>query len=353
MKRLGIIAVLLFVFYIFMEEEALLNDFIHNLKEPSVKEEELIKDEIKVEQQEKLPSNVFSGDLFELFASSEQKIIDKLGQPNRKDPSPYGYDWWIYEKIEDQYIQIAMENGQSVSVFATGDSIPMSPVTIGDQYEKVMEHFPFEEEVQFETTDGSYQFLLKEGDLKINPLVSLSDDYFIQFYFDTFTNELSSVRLLTSDALLRIKPYAVKYRGDLPKVEDLDEQQWEKVQNGRERQILAISNIIRQRFDLSHLQWENQVSQVAFSHSKDMSINQYFSHFSLNGDGLKERLAKYDIAYRSAGENIAAQYPDAPAAVEGWLNSEGHRKALLNRDYTHLGVGVYRDYYTQNFVQAQ
>ncbi|MFB4475823.1 CAP domain-containing protein, partial [Oceanobacillus caeni] len=30
--------------------------------------------------------------------------------------------------------------------------------------------------------------------------------------------------------------------------------------------------------------------------------------------------------------------------------SEGHREALLSEDYTHIGVGVYRLYYTQNFL---
>ncbi|MEK1830243.1 CAP domain-containing protein [Priestia megaterium] len=51
-----------------------------------------------------------------------------------------------------------------------------------------------------------------------------------------------------------------------------------------------------------------------------------------------------------AGENIASNYQDGIAAVEGWLNSEGHRKALLNKEFTRLGVGVYEKYYTQNFI---
>lgn len=57
------------------------------------------------------------------------------------------------------------------------------------------------------------------------------------------------------------------------------------------------------------------------------------------------------MEFQQAGENIAYNYVDGPAAVEGWLNSEGHRKALLNEDYTHLGVGVDHKYYTQNFIK--
>ena len=59
------------------------------------------------------------------------------------------------------------------------------------------------------------------------------------------------------------------------------------------------------------------------------------------------------IEYQMAGENIAADYVDGPAAVEGWLNSEGHRKALLEKEYNQIGVGVYQKNYTQNFINSK
>jgi len=51
-----------------------------------------------------------------------------------------------------------------------------------------------------------------------------------------------------------------------------------------------------------------------------------------------------------AGENIAAGYPDAIEAHESWMNSPGHRKNVLEKDFTQLGVGVIADYYTQAFL---
>ena len=41
---------------------------------------------------------------------------------------------------------------------------------------------------------------------------------------------------------------------------------------------------------------------------------------------------------------------DAPAVIEGWMNSKGHRKSLLNDDFTHTGIGVYKKYFTQNIL---
>ncbi len=41
-------------------------------------------------------------------------------------------------------------------------------------------------------------------------------------------------------------------------------------------------------------------------------------------------------------------------AVDGWMNSEGHRKNILNSNFDREGIGVYIDsedrvYVTQNF----
>lgn len=62
-----------------------------------------------------------------------------------------------------------------------------------------------------------------------------------------------------------------------------------------EQQIYDITNIIRHRHGKDKLDWEESVSNVAFLHSKDMEENNYFSHYSLNGDGLKERLEAGEV----------------------------------------------------------
>ena len=45
------------------------------------------------------------------------------------------------------------------------------------------------------------------------------------------------------------------------------------------------------------------------------------------------------MAYRTAGENIAAGYATPEAVVDGWLHSEGHRANILNEDFTQMGGG--------------
>lgn len=348
MKR--IISLLLFIFIIllFFDNETNIKEEEQLTEETTWNEEELEEKNEHQEQEEEIV--LIDGDFIQYINSESALILDSYGEPDRRDPSPYGYEWWIYESMDNQYVQFGVKDETVVTIFATGD-VPISPLKIGESYERTKEIVSFEESIPLSNENGKFQFKLTENDLATVPLVKLSENVFAQLYFDTFTKELASIRLVTGDILLVTKPYGMEYFGKLPDSPSISEEAWLRIQDGREKQIYAITNVIRNQFDLEALEWEDEVSEVAFLHSEDMAINDYFSHQSLNGDGLRERLEKKNIKYLSAGENIAAMYPDAPSAVMGWLNSEGHRDALLNEQFTHIGIGVYKEHYTQNFLQ--
>ncbi|WP_181348942.1 CAP domain-containing protein [Thalassobacillus sp. CUG 92003] len=282
------------------------------------------------------------------MGKTSRELMDTMGEPDRKDKSAYGYTWWVYEQ-PTTYLQFGIAEGKVVTWVGTGDINHMSDYSIGQPYDEVSDVAPFSETLTLET-EGTYTFELTEVDLAQRPLVKLDDETYAQLYFDTVTRKLSSIRVMSPEVLLILQPYRVTYRGELHEPPFMSEEEWKTVQAGNEQQIMTITNKIRERHSKSKLEWSKLAANVAYAHSKDMKSENYFSHHSQNGDGLKERLEKGDVHYVRAGENIAAQYIDAAAAVNGWLNSEGHREALLDGAYTHLGVGVHRDYYTQNFL---
>ena len=43
-----------------------------------------------------------------------------------------------------------------------------------------------------------------------------------------------------------------------------------------------MTNIIRHKYNLPILKWDDETSEVAFMHSEDMKENHYFSHESKN-----------------------------------------------------------------------
>ncbi|MFK4998065.1 CAP domain-containing protein [Bacillus sp. N9] len=136
------------------------------------------------------------------------------------------------------------------------------------------------------------------------------------------------------------------YRGEFQASITPDEEVWKEIERGSANQIFDISNVIRQRFDLQPLEWNELVAEMAYKHSM-------FAHESTEYGDFAARLKAEEIEFQQAGENIAADYADGPAAVDGWLNSEGHRRTLLDKEFTESGVGVYKKYYTQNFLTSK
>lgn len=284
-----------------------------------------------------------------LIGKESNEVTELFGEPSRIDLSSFNYEWWIYDKSDESYMQVAVQNGRVVSIYALGDELDLEPFSIGQRIEQIYQTFHPEILVNVEYNDFTYQFELSEEDLGMRPLIKIGD-VFAQVYVDKFTGQVTSVRFLSAEVLVLQRPYEMIYRGELPEARELSEDEWSLVERGNEQQIFAITNIVRKRFELEEVEWDEKTADVALLHSLDMHENNYFAHESPTNGNLGDRLENGEVAFRGAGENIAAKYVDGVAAFEGWLNSKGHRDTLLNEDYTFLGVGVYRNHYTQNFI---
>lgn len=295
-------------------------------------------------------ANLPADGILSLMNKSSEEITALFGEPDRIDPSAYDYDWWIYEQANDKYIQIGILDQKVVTVYGIGSEVNAKPFKIGQPVQEVFKIAPVSPSLSLEYAGNSYRFEFSEEDMNTRPTVKLGD-VFVQLYIDKFDGILSSIRVLDSETFIKQRSYEVTYRGELIEAKENSEEKWEKIESGSEQQILSITNVIRTRHGIPLVKWDDVTSQVAFLHSEDMKLNNYFSHESPTEGTLVDRLAEFNVKYEMAGENIAAQYVDGIAASEGWLNSKGHREALLNEEFTHLGVGVDGLYYTQNFIK--
>ena len=96
---------------------------------------------------------------------------------------------------------------------------------------------------------------------------------------------------------------------------------------------------------------------AARGHSAEMGAQGFFSHDSPDGRTFMDRINAE--AYSGRGpwaENIAAGYTSAAAVVQGWIDSPGHCRNLMNPALRELGAGYafdatspYRHYWTQVF----
>lgn len=128
-----------------------------------------------------------------------------------------------------------------------------------------------------------------------------------------------------------------------------------------EKLIFYLSNSCRGINGVSSVMYSKRVSKASRSHSEDMAQYDYFSHESKSGANPGDRLDKYGISYNAYGENIAAgQRMSVYDFNDGWYNSEGHRKNMLNPIYTHIGLGMayneassYDCYVTQDYIREE
>jgi uncharacterized protein YkwD len=98
-----------------------------------------------------------------------------------------------------------------------------------------------------------------------------------------------------------------------------------------------------------------RLGNSAYGHSRDMADNNYFSHDSLDGRSMVDRINATGYAWSTVGENIAAGYDSVQSVVNGWMASDGHCANLMNPRFTEFGLACarndashYRTYWTQN-----
>lgn len=300
-----------------------------------------------------LQSAVASPALFRIsLGQSEADVLKALGQPARREPSAFGYEWWIYNKQLDRYLQVGIRDGKVVDLYSNAPLASIGNVSIGTSYSSLTGKLDIKRSVTFTYQGAAIQIT---NQMKERPLALIGDTPVI-LYLDTQNNQrVTAIRLIDKLPLLQGGFYETKwtYQGDAPNFAPppLSMKMRELVDAAHERQLLDLVNMIRYRNKLPLLTWHDPAAKVAKRHSQDMENTGYFAHVSAT-TGLDpfQRLKQGGVVFQMAGENIAAGFPDAIEAHENWMNSPGHRKNILEKGFQRLGIGVYTDYYTQNFV---
>ncbi len=107
-----------------------------------------------------------------------------------------------------------------------------------------------------------------------------------------------------------------------------------------EQRVFDLTNVERVNNNLPPFTWNDSVAVVARAHSVDMMNRGFFAHVNPDGITLGQRLRIGGVKYGYAAENIARGYGTPERFVQGWMESPGHRKNILNPSLKKLGVGV-------------
>lgn len=113
----------------------------------------------------------------------------------------------------------------------------------------------------------------------------------------------------------------------------------EAIDTVSEKEMLGLVNKERLSSGLTALVFDGRLTDIARSHAKDMFKRGYFSHYTPEGLSPFDRMAKEDISFNFAAENLALA-PSVSLAMQGLMQSEGHRKNILSSDFGRVGIGV-------------
>lgn len=130
-----------------------------------------------------------------------------------------------------------------------------------------------------------------------------------------------------------------------------------------DRQSLEINihelvNEERKIKNYDELGYDEELSYIARTKSRDMAIKGYFGHKDPDGDTHTDRLDEYGYDWQHSAENLITRStrPDTPIsdiakrAVNGFMSSPPHRGQILDSNYSVEGIGVYVSKNHKNFI---
>lgn len=77
---------------------------------------------------------------------------------------------------------------------------------------------------------------------------------------------------------------------------------------------------------------------AARAHANDMVQRNFFSHSGSNGSTVGKRVRALGYRYCIVAENISKGHRTQTAVMQGWANSSGHYRNMVNRKVSEFGL---------------
>ncbi len=131
--------------------------------------------------------------------------------------------------------------------------------------------------------------------------------------------------------VLALKTRTVEWR----QVEPLKDRTWVR------KVALAEVNQLRHTAGHEPLASNGLLDHAAQLHAEDMLRREFYDHVSPDGDTVRNRARAAGFrGSRQLAENIAKGLFTPDEVVRRWMNSSGHRRNILRRNATEVGLGV-------------
>ena len=268
---------------------------------------------------------------------SKAKVESKLGKAKRVTSNEYGTQWYAYySENYRSFIMVSYIKGKVNGLYSNQNVISSkSKIKYNTPKDIVRERL------------GDPMTTKRKGhmsiDVRDNEFDNFKKDniYTTAFYDKHNDNNLTALLLVSEKMENRLQnQYATPSRN---------------LAKSFELQNFDLVNAERVQHGLNTLDYSETISDTARKHSNDMAENNYFDHNNQSGDSPFDRLEQDGHDFNAAGENLAYGQPSSIYAHQGLMNSLGHRKNILKKEFNTLGVGVdfnkhKQPYWTENYT---
>jgi len=105
-------------------------------------------------------------------------------------------------------------------------------------------------------------------------------------------------------------------------------------------ELIRLTNVERRNAGLAELEALPELMDCAQAKAQDFLDNHYYGHKSPVYGASYEMIRRFVPDASGAGENLAGCMSTAEEAFEGWRCSKEHSAILLERRFTHIGIGI-------------
>jgi len=128
------------------------------------------------------------------------------------------------------------------------------------------------------------------------------------------------------------------------------------IPSGAANEVVRLVNAERAKEGMSALKSDySNLNKAAKKRASELPLRFNSSHERPDGRPWHTVLEEYNVRYTIAGENIAYGYRTAAHVVQDWMASPTHRENIMNKNFTHIGVGIHEKdnvlYWAQEFVR--
>ena len=310
-----------------------LDESFRDLENPSnIKEENPV---------EKPTLTVPSDQTFSIYniemGDSKENLEQELGEAKRQSTNEYGVSWYAYHENYLNFLMVSYDENNQINGLYTNQDLLSSSSGIEMGVSKEVVQNELGEPLSNIRKGLTLYQLQNNGEQEVYQV----DGSYVTVFYDKHENDtVTAIQIIDESLEANKKNFYSEASSEL--------------KEGFEFQLFDLTNATRVEKGLNALSWDDQVRDTARKHSLDMAEQNYFSHTNLDGESPFDRMEEDQVAFRTAGENLAYGQLSSIFAHEGLMNSKGHRENILQPHYEHLGVGVAfngkaQPYFTENF----